>query len=118
MAGVAAGVAAIFKAPATGAVFAIEVPYQEDLARHVLGPALVASATGYLAFVAVHGTDPLVVVKGQPPFDFKDLAAVLVLGVLAGMGARVFAAMLRNAKRVAASISVWIRVPVAEPCWQ
>ena len=28
-AGAAAGVAAIFKAPATGAVFALEVPYQD-----------------------------------------------------------------------------------------
>jgi CIC family chloride channel protein len=30
--GAAAGVAAIFKAPATGVVFALEVPYQDDLA--------------------------------------------------------------------------------------
>ena len=32
-------------APATGAVFALEVPYQDDLARRMLGPALVASAS-------------------------------------------------------------------------
>ena len=44
VAGAAAGVAAIFKAPATGAVFALEVPYQGDLARRMLLPALVASA--------------------------------------------------------------------------
>ncbi len=34
VAGAAAGVAAIFKAPATGAIFAIEVPFQEDTAAH------------------------------------------------------------------------------------
>ena len=50
VAGAAAGVAAIFKAPATGAVFALEVPYQDDLARRMLLPALVASASGYLVF--------------------------------------------------------------------
>ena len=38
VAGAAAGVAAIFKAPATGAVFALEVPYQDDLARNMLPP--------------------------------------------------------------------------------
>ena len=38
VAGAAAGVAAIFKAPATGAVFALEVPYQDDLARYMLPP--------------------------------------------------------------------------------
>ena len=38
VAGAAAGVAAIFKAPATGAVFALEVPYQDDLAREHAAP--------------------------------------------------------------------------------
>ena len=41
VAGAAAGVAAIFKAPATGAVFALEVPYQEDTASHAVVPAVV-----------------------------------------------------------------------------
>ena len=48
VAGAAAGIAAIFKAPATGAVFALEVPYQDDLARRMLLPALVAAASGYV----------------------------------------------------------------------
>jgi chloride channel protein, CIC family len=113
VAGAAAGVAAIFKAPATGAVFALEVPYQNDLARRMLGPALIASASGYLVFVAIHGTDPLLEIHGAPPFSFKDLAGALALGVVAGVFARVFAAMLRAAKRVTTSVSVWIRVPVA-----
>ena len=73
VAGAAAGVAAIFKAPATGAVFALEVPYQDDLARRMLLPALVASASGYLTFVALHGTAPLLPVFGNAPFSTKDL---------------------------------------------
>ena len=56
VAGAAAGVAAIFKAPATGAVFAIEVPYREDFGRRLLLPALVGAATGYLALVLINGT--------------------------------------------------------------
>jgi len=44
VAGAAGGVAAIFKAPATGAIFAIESPYQGDLARRMLLPSLVGSA--------------------------------------------------------------------------
>ena len=113
VAGAAAGVAAIFKAPATGAVFALEVPYQNDLARHMLGPALIGAASSYLAFVAFHGTTPLVNVTGTPPFSTKDLVAALALGVLAGIGARAFAWMLRSAKRVSLTIPSWIRVPIA-----
>ena len=60
VAGAAAGVAAIFKAPATGLVFALEVPYQEDFARRMLLPAGIASAVSYLVFVAFAGTDTVV----------------------------------------------------------
>lgn len=102
VAGAAAGVAAIFKAPATGAVFALEVPYQGDLARRMLLPALVASATGYLTFVAINGTDALFPISGSPGFGYRDLAGAIALGVLAGLGARVFAWMLRKAKELAA----------------
>ena len=87
VAGAAAGVAAIFKAPATGAVFAIEVPYQDDLARRMLLPALIGSATSYLSFVAINGTTPIFPVRGTPPFSFVDLVGAVVLGLLAGFGA-------------------------------
>jgi CIC family chloride channel protein len=103
VAGAAAGVAAIFKAPATGAVFALEVPYQDDLARRMLLPALVASATGYLTFVAVHGTAPLFAIDGSAGFSLRDLLGALAVGVVAGFGARLFAWSLRRAKRIAAA---------------
>ena len=37
VAGAAAGISAIFKAPVTGIIFALEVPYQDDLARRNSG---------------------------------------------------------------------------------
>jgi chloride channel protein, CIC family len=113
VAGAAAGVAAIFKAPATGAIFAIEVPYQDDLARRMLLPALVASATGYLSFVAINGTDPLFAIRGTPPFSFVDLGGAVLLGLAAGIGARAFAWMLRRAKRLHDTMPVAVRVTAA-----
>lgn len=101
VAGAAAGVAAIFKAPATGAIFALEVPYQDDVARRMLLPALVSAALGYVVFVAVNGTAPLFPIVGNPGFDFRDLAGAAALGTVAGLAARVFAAMVRRAKRLA-----------------
>jgi CIC family chloride channel protein len=101
VAGAAAGVSAIFKAPATGAVFALEVPYQVDFARRMLLPSLIGSASSYLAFVAINGTAPLFPVEGTPPFSFVDLVGALALGLLAGLGARGFSMLLRFAKRVA-----------------
>jgi CIC family chloride channel protein len=102
VAGAAAGVAAIFKAPATGAVFALEVPYQDDLARRMLLPALVASATSYLTFVTINGTTPLFHIEAPANFVLRDLLGAVAVGVIAGVGARGFAWILRHAKRLAA----------------
>ena len=99
VAGAAAGVAAIFKTPATGAIFAIEVPYQDDTAKRMLFPALIAAASGYLVFAAINGTAPLFPISGSPPFGLRELAGAAALGLLAGAGARGFAVMVRWAKR-------------------
>ncbi len=113
VAGAAAGVAAIFKAPATGAVFALEVPYRDDLGRRSLLPALVASVSGYLVFVAVEGTAPLLPIEGVQGFETKNLAAAAVVGVLAGLGARVFSLAVRWAKKFAAETNPAVRVASA-----
>ena len=115
VAGAAAGIAAIFKAPATGAVFALEAPYHDDLARRMLLPALVAAASGYLALVAVNGTTPLFAISGTPPLSFVDLAAA-GLGIAAGIGARVFAWLLQRAKHIADNGHTVMRVISAGGC--
>jgi CIC family chloride channel protein len=113
VAGAAAGVAAIFKAPATGAVFALEVPYQDDFARRMLLPSLVAAACGYLAFVALHGTAALIPVRGSPPLTVVDLGGGIVLGLAAGLVARGFALLLLTAKRLSTRGHVFARVLIA-----
>ena len=105
VAGAAAGVAAIFKAPATGLVFALEVPYQEDFARRMLLPAGIAAAASYVTFVAFAGTEPLFAVSGSPPFDLRDLGGAALLGVACGLGARLFALGVGWGKRFAARTS-------------
>jgi CIC family chloride channel protein len=103
VAGAAAGVAAIFKAPATGAVFALEVPYQDDLARNMLLPAMVSSAAGYLVFVGINGTTPLFPIQGTVDLTMRDLLGAALLGLFAGLAARGFAWLLRAAKSRSAS---------------
>ncbi len=100
VAGAAAGVSAIFKAPATGAIFALEVPYRDDMARRALLPALVASATGYLTFVGLSNTVPVLAVSvfDVPVFQFRDLLGALLVGSTCAVGARSFAKLMRIAK--------------------
>ena len=102
VAGAAAGVAAIFKAPATGAIFALEVPFRDQMARRMLLPALVASASGYLVFVALSNTDPIFVFQSErsASFQYRDLAGAILIGIFCAIGARAFSRLIRYAKAV------------------
>ena len=108
--GAAAGVAAIFKAPATGMVFALEVPYREDLARRMLLPAMFAAATSYVVYVAINGTSVLLPVNGAPPFDFRDLVGAAALGLACGAGAQLFARGVLAAKTMVSNLPTLVRV--------
>jgi chloride channel protein, CIC family len=120
VAGAAAGVAAIFKTPATGVLFALESPYQGDVARRALLPALIASATSYVTFVAFFGTDEIFSATeiighlGNPEdvleFNRTELWGAALVGLFAGLGALVFAKMLAFAKRQSGNIVWWQRV--------
>jgi CIC family chloride channel protein len=102
VAGAAAGVAAIFKAPATGAIFALEVPFRDQMARRMLLPALVASASGYLVFVALSNTDPIFVFQSDraASFQYRDLAGAILIGICCAIGARAFSRLIRAAKAI------------------
>ena len=87
-AGAAAGVAAIFQAPATGVLFALETPFQRDVARRALIPALIAAATSYLTFVSIFGVHSyLPVPRGEVRLRDEVFGAIL-LGLCAGITAR------------------------------
>jgi CIC family chloride channel protein len=111
VAGAAAGVAAVFRAPATGVVFALEVPYTDDLARRALLPALVASATSYLTFATLLDTKPLFTVLGTSTgFSLRDLGGALVVGILCGALARGFTILVAAAKDLVHTSIAW-RLP-------
>lgn len=114
VAGAAAGVSAIFKAPATGAIFALEVPFRDQMARRMLVPALVASASGYLVFAALSSTSPIFVFDDnrRAEFAYKDLLGAVLVGIACAVGARGFAYLIRRAK--ASTVRpIAVRVPIA-----
>ena len=113
VAGAAAGVAAIFKTPATGAIFALEVPFRDDTAKRMLLPALVGSVCGYLVYVAIYGTAPLFPIDGSPPFGLRELAGAALVGILAGLGARGFAWLVKAAKQLSVTFHPVIRIGAA-----
>ncbi len=102
-AGAAAGVAAVFQAPATGVVFALESPYRDDVAHRALLPALVASAASFFTYVTmpfIHEGSVVDFVTDRG-VGTGELIGAVILGAGAGLGGRAFAWFTRQAKGVA-----------------
>ena len=120
-AGAAAGVAAVFKTPATGVIFALEAPYRDDVTPQALLPSLIASATGYATLVFILGSTPVVPFLGEGrtgpaesvlDVQIDDLLGALILGIAAGLGGRGFAWLVRRAKHTARTVP-WPRCAAA-----
>ncbi|MBE0475858.1 MAG: chloride channel protein [Coriobacteriia bacterium] len=111
VAGSAAGISAIFKAPLTGIVFALEVPYMDDLARESLIPSLIASVSSYLVLVQFLGVRPLFLVEQRYSLSPTDLPYSMLVGVLVGLVARAFIMSFRAAERLghASGLPLWAR---------
>jgi chloride channel protein, CIC family len=104
--GAAAGMAAVFRAPLTGLIFALEMPYHEDLAHEALLPSLIASVVSYATLVALLGSKPLFGFIGASRFSERDLLWSAVLGVVCGLLAMVFATTFRRFRSFAINLAV------------
>jgi CIC family chloride channel protein len=85
-AGMGAGIAAIFRAPLAGALFAAEVLYRSpDFESEVIIPAGLASVIAYCTFGAVFGWQPLFTIGPAvlETMTFNDPMRLLAYGVLA-----------------------------------
>lgn len=114
IAGAAAGVSAIFKAPLTGIVFALEVPYRDDLTREALIPSLIAAVSSYLVLVQFLGVDPLFDVGEINALSSRDMLYALLIGLLVGVIARIFVASFHGIGSFARALPVplWVRTGI------
>ncbi len=94
--GAAAGMAAVFRAPLTGLIFALEMPYRDDLAHEALLPSLIASVVSYATLATLMGSEPLFAFIGRSHFAAMDLVWSALLGVICGLAAMVFAITFRR----------------------
>jgi hypothetical protein len=60
--------------------------------------------------VIFFGVGRLFPVEGKPPMKAKELIGALATGLLAGLGARGFSAVLRPAKHIATRVAPWKRI--------
>ena len=91
IAGLGAGIGAIFRAPLAGALFAAEVLYRDmDLETEVVAPAILSSIVAYSTFGSIFGWHALF---QTPAFRFRspvELGPYLVLGLVVALGGRTY----------------------------
>ena len=112
--GAAAGMSAVFRAPLTGIVFALEMPYRDDLAHEALVPSLIASVVSFVTLSSFLGATPLFNFTGSTTFARRDLYWSALLGLIVGLVAMVFVITFRRARTffVKWSLPHWMKLGV------
>ncbi|MCX6651623.1 MAG: chloride channel protein [Methanomassiliicoccales archaeon] len=113
IAGAAAGLSAVFRAPLGGAIYAMEVPYKNDLEPGAIIPSMIASVVSYLVFVSLNGYEALFEVPAMDlSLDPVIVIGIIALGIIIGLAGRLFISsmhlMEELTKRSALPLSVKI----------
>lgn len=114
IAGAAAGMSAVFRAPLTGIVFALEMPYRDDLAHEALVPSLIASVVAFLTLSSFLSAAPLFNFTGSQSYTLADIYWSALLGLLAGLAAMLFVVIFRHVRELCVRWSAqhWIKLTI------
>lgn len=112
--GAAAGMSAVFRAPLTGIVFALEMPYKDDLAHEALVPSLIASVVSYITLSSFLGGAALFDFASASSFTGRDLCWSALLGLIIGLIAMAFVITFRHLRGffVKSSLPHWIKMAI------
>ena len=96
VAGLAAGMAAVFRTPLGAALLAVEVLHRDDFETDALVPSVLASVVAYSVFISFFGESTLFAHAAKYPFDPAHLPLYALLAVVVSLVASAFLAILRG----------------------
>jgi CIC family chloride channel protein len=111
LAGVAAGMAAVFRTPLGAALLAAEVLYRDDFEAEALVPAVLASVISYSVVISIFGESILFAHAPRYPFVLKHLPLYGLMAVLIAVVASLFLNALRGVQKWSARLPLpmWSR---------
>ena len=111
IAGVAAGIAAVFRTPLGAALLAVEVLYHDDFESDALIPAVLASVVAYSVVISIYGESTLFSQTSRFPFVPKHLWLYAIMALAVSVLAAVFVKTLDAVKLLSARISApdWVK---------
>ena len=112
--GAAAGMSAVFRAPLTGIVFSLEMPYKDDLAHEALLPSLIASVVSFMTLSSFLGSAPLFDFAAEPSFTRRDLLWCALLGLVIGLVGMAFVTTFRRVRSFCVNwqTSHWMKLSI------
>ena len=111
VAGIAAGMSAVFRTPLGAALLATEMLYRDDFESDALVPAILASVVAYSVVTSIFGETTLFGHPARFPFVASHLVLYCLLAILLATLAVPFLRALRAVQRVSARLPVplWAR---------
>jgi CIC family chloride channel protein len=111
VAGVAAGISAVFRTPLGAALLAVEVLYRDGFESDALIPSVLASVVSYSVVISIFGESTLFAHSARYPFIPEHLPLYALLSLLVALLAAAFAGMLRRSRKLFARLAVppWAR---------
>ncbi|WP_248342346.1 chloride channel protein [Anaeromyxobacter paludicola] len=104
VAGIAAGISAVFRTPLGAALLAVELLYRDDFEAEALVPAVLSSVIAYSVVIALYGETTLFGRLQPFPFVPAHLPLYALLAVATAVGASAFVRALRLAQGAAARL--------------
>jgi CIC family chloride channel protein len=91
MAGLAAGIGAVFRAPLAAALFAADVLYRDlDIEEEVIVPSIISSIIAYALFAMYFGWEPLFAVPDMVFRNVLELIPYTIVAIVVSQCARLF----------------------------
>jgi CIC family chloride channel protein len=113
VAGIAAGISAVFRTPLGAALLATEMLYRDDFEADALVPAIFASVVSYSTAIALLGETTLFGALPRFPFVPGHLPLYALLAIAIALAGAAFARSLRLVRRAAAALPAPPWVPPA-----
>jgi CIC family chloride channel protein len=106
VAGVAAGISAVFRTPLGAALLAVEILYRDDFESDALIPAVLASVVAYSVVISIFGESTLFAQPHRFPFVPTHLPLYALLAVFVALLANLFLTTLRTVQATSARMTV------------
>lgn len=111
VAGVAAGISAVFRTPLGAALLAVEILYRDGFESDALVPSVLSSVISYSVVISIFGESTLLGHSGRYPFVPEHLPLYALLSLVVALLAAAFASVLKRARRFFSGLKVpaWSR---------